>query len=68
MPPADDHEMQLPPGKRCRDCFHFSRCQMLFGCNPFATTCDWAPSRFVDVDPRPQDDLAAMYADHGGEG
>jgi hypothetical protein len=49
----------LPPGKTCRDCAHFSRCQMLFSANQGlaqSTVCDWAPSRFVEparAAPRP---------------
>jgi hypothetical protein len=51
--------MALPAGKTCRDCAHFARCEMLFSANaafPSSTSCDWAPSRFVEpvrAAPRP---------------
>lgn len=45
-----DEDMLLPPGKLCRDCKSFTRCEWLIGCSPTSTMCDWAPSRF-----RPRD-------------
>lgn len=39
--------MELPKGKTCSDCIYYSWCIKLFGCDPNNTTCDWAPSRFI---------------------
>lgn len=69
--------MLLPDGKTCRDCAHFKRREMLFSANvsfPSSTSCDWAPSRFVEpvraaVQPKTQRDatLAAFDRLAGGE-
>jgi hypothetical protein len=45
-PTKDDDGMPLPPGKTCKDCVHFSRCEWLISCEPGNETCDWSPSRF----------------------
>ncbi len=43
--------MALPAGKTCGDCFHFKRtCAWLISCNPANITCDWSPSRFLDIE------------------
>lgn len=56
-----DPSMALPAGKTCSSCAHFRRCGMLFGCSPSATTCDWAPSRFVEKAPAPPPGRASAY-------
>lgn len=38
--------MKLPDGLQCGDCFAFTHCKVLFGCESTNTRCDWAPSRF----------------------
>lgn len=45
--------MKLPDGKACSDCHWFKRCVALFGCKPTNTSCDWAPSRFLQLAPSP---------------
>ncbi len=42
-------DMLLPEGKTCKDCFHFERCEWLIQCKPNRISCDWSPSRFVEV-------------------
>lgn len=42
-------EMKLPEGKTCRDCVHHRRCSMLIGNISENTSCDWHPSRFVEM-------------------
>lgn len=42
-------EMDLPAGKTCGDCFHLNRCCAIFGHIPADESCDWAPSRFLEV-------------------
>lgn len=39
--------MNLPDGCTCGDCFHFPRCNKIFGHIEADEICDWAPSRFV---------------------
>jgi hypothetical protein len=73
--------MALPAGKTCADCAHAARCTML-GCTSLAaTTCDFAPSRFVEayraperpkgggyvspLDPPPGDPRAAHHCKKG---
>lgn len=46
-PSAINDEANLPRGKTCADCYHFKRCEMLFGCGAKNTRCDWNPSRFA---------------------
>lgn len=36
----------LPMGKTCHDCVHFSRCSWLIGIKGNETICDWLPSKF----------------------
>lgn len=43
-----DPDMQLPPGKTCFDCRHYTRCTWLISTAPSRTSCDWAPSRFYE--------------------
>ncbi len=33
----------------CADCAHFKRCEWLVSCQPDNTSCDWSPSRFVQL-------------------
>lgn len=41
--------MALPPGKTCAGCAHVERCVTVLGCTSrSATSCDWAPSRFIE--------------------
>jgi len=42
-------QMNLPEGKTCGDCAHCHRCTMMFGHIPEDESCDWSPSRFLDV-------------------
>ncbi|HSF40355.1 MAG TPA: hypothetical protein VLT87_11225 [Thermoanaerobaculia bacterium] len=42
-------ELNLPEGKTCGDCVHIHRCQLIFGHIPADEVCDWAPSRFREV-------------------
>ena len=45
-------DMLLPKGKTCKDCLHFQRtCEWLISCDPNKTSCDWSPSRFLDIKP-----------------
>lgn len=42
--------MELPKGKTCSDCIHFERtCKWLISCKPDRITCDWNPSRFIQI-------------------
>ena len=43
--------MKLPKGKTAESCEHFKRCSSMFGCKPHYTTCDFAPSRYVEKTP-----------------
>ena len=43
---AEKERMTLPEGKTCGDCWHYARCEMLFGCNKANEVCDWSPARF----------------------
>lgn len=45
---ADD-DMKLPAGKTCADCYHCLRCTALFGAKKENTSCDFSPSKFVEV-------------------
>ena len=40
-------DMDLPAGKTCADCYHFKRCNAIYGHIAADEVCDWAPSRFV---------------------
>lgn len=42
-------DMLLPTGKTCADCAHIARCTMLGCTSRSATSCDFAPSRFVEA-------------------
>jgi len=42
-----DLDMNLPEGKTCGDCFHFNRCNAIFGHIAGDEICDWAPGRFI---------------------
>lgn len=44
-------DMNLPEGKTCGDCAHYSHCSWLFGCARTNTSCDWSPSRFKSAPP-----------------
>jgi len=44
-----DKEMNLPENKTCSDCYHFRRCNAIFGHIAKDEVCDWSPSRFYDV-------------------
>lgn len=44
-----DQDMQLPPGKTCGDCVHLRRCVTFGFTKILSTHCDFAPSRFLDV-------------------
>jgi hypothetical protein len=43
-----DPSMQLPAGKTCGSCAHVERCAAFGFSSRGATTCDFAPSRFVE--------------------
>lgn len=45
--------MALPHGKACGDCHWFKRCQWLYQCKQYSTTCDFLPSRFVTAPASP---------------
>jgi hypothetical protein len=45
--PDDADEMNLPEGYTCGKCFHFKRCNDMFGHIEGDESCDWSPSRFV---------------------
>lgn len=45
----DNDSMNLPTGKRCKDCKWLYRCRQLFGQKGSASTCDFAPHRFAQV-------------------
>lgn len=38
--------MDLPEGVTCGDCYHFHRCNAMFGHIAEDETCDWAPRRY----------------------
>jgi len=42
----NDSTMQLPEGKHCSDCVHYSYCVKLFKCLPTNIECDFSPSKF----------------------
>lgn len=44
---TEGDDMNLPDGKTCGDCHHFSRCNAIFGHIAEDEVCDWAPSRFA---------------------
>ncbi|MFT4118723.1 hypothetical protein [Bradyrhizobium sp.] len=46
---SDADEMSLPDGKTCGDCYHFRRCNLIFGHIAGDEVCDWSPSRFIAV-------------------
>jgi len=46
-----EDDMKLPEGKTAESCGHFKRCSSMFGCKPHYTTCDFAPSRYVEKTP-----------------
>jgi hypothetical protein len=42
----------LPPGRMCADCHHFTRtCEWLLSYKGTETACDWWPVRFVPIVP-----------------
>lgn len=41
-------EMKLPEGKTCKDCFAYTWCKRLFGCEETNTECDYYPVRFKE--------------------
>ena len=43
---SDSDGMSLPDGKTCGDCWHFGRCNGIYGRISADEVCDWAPSRF----------------------
>jgi hypothetical protein len=46
--------MNLPDGKTCRDCRHYTRtCEWLLNRKASATECDWEPSKFREKDDAP---------------
>ena len=61
-----DDDMKLPAGKTCEDCRWYSRCEWLISCEPSNTTCDWAPSRFVEKarEEAMQDELGTFPKQH----
>lgn len=46
---SDADKMSLPEGKTCGDCWHFRRCNGIYGHIAADEVCDWAPSRFVSA-------------------
>lgn len=49
--PDYDAEMKLPEGKRCDDCAHAKRCFGFGFSTPGRTSCDFWPSRFLELQP-----------------
>jgi hypothetical protein len=45
----DTDKMNLPDDKVCKDCFHFKRCNAIYGHIAEDAVCDWSPSRFKDA-------------------
>lgn len=45
------NNMKLPEGKTAETCIHFYRCSKMFGCQAKNTSCDFAPSRYVEKTP-----------------
>jgi hypothetical protein len=43
-----DADGDLPEGKTCGDCFHFKRCNGIYGHIAEDEACDWIPSRFQE--------------------
>jgi hypothetical protein len=41
-----DPTMDLPAGKTCGDCSHFTRCNLIYGHIAADEVCDWSPSLF----------------------
>lgn len=42
--------MKLPIGETCNNCIWFEcKCKWLIQCNPSNTSCDWSPSRFIEL-------------------
>lgn len=49
-------KMDLPSGKTCKDCAHFSvRCSWLVGAKPDWKACDFSPHRFKPKPPAQED-------------
>ena len=44
-----ERDMKLPDGKTCIDCKNWNRCKALIGLTGKETSCDFSPSRFVEV-------------------
>jgi len=44
-----EEDMYLPKGKRCYNCYYFTRCVHLIGIGGQERHCDWSPSRFKEV-------------------
>jgi hypothetical protein len=45
---SDKEKMSLPEDKTCGDCYHFTRCNKIFGHIAEDMVCDWAPSKFYE--------------------
>jgi len=41
--------MELPVKTTCGDCFHFWRCDMLFGAKRQNRKCDFYPRKFISI-------------------
>lgn len=46
-PNSIEDDMRLPEGKTCADCVRFPGCKSFIGITGLETSCDWAPSYFV---------------------
>lgn len=58
---SEENQMTLPQGKTCGDCYHFPRCNAIFGHIAEDRVCDWAPSRFFQ-NPRLNQPIGANNA------
>lgn len=43
-------DMKLPKDKTAQSCFHFQKCNQMFGCKEENTECDFSPSRYHDIE------------------
>lgn len=61
-----DPTMDLPTGKTCGDCSHFTSCNLMWGHIAADEVCDWSPSRFR-FRPAPSGETPPPPATAGGK-